>query len=97
MFVMLRWFWHPWPVLALEAVLVSGAGHGPGNKCRGTLARAGCRKSATRLIRSCRAKSRHPSVLRHPDGCLDFARHERDDGSDLRLDALMTRTSFPLY
>src|SRR3546814_2929797 len=30
------------------------------------------------MTRSCRAKSRHPSGLRHVDGCLDFARHERE-------------------
>src|SRR3546814_13985170 len=31
------------------------------------------------LIRSHRAKSRCPSALRGDDGCLDFARHERDN------------------
>src|SRR3546814_7560565 len=40
------------------------------------------------LFRSCRAKSTHPSAWREADGCLDFARHERHDGSDLRLAAL---------
>src|SRR3546814_7922870 len=47
----------------------------------GAAARAACRKSAPAQIRSCRAKSRHPSALRDNDGCLDFARHERAGGS----------------
>src|SRR3546814_1912259 len=29
-------------------------------------------------LRSCRAKSRHPSTLRHHDGCLHITRHEPD-------------------
>src|SRR3546814_1342295 len=45
-------------------------------------------------IRSHRAKSRCPSGSRRPDGCLDFARHEREradakgKGMSLRLQTL---------
>src|SRR3546814_5971698 len=35
-------------------------------------------RSQMSKIRSHRAKSRCPSTLRRPDGCLDFARHERE-------------------
>src|SRR3546814_9697754 len=38
-----------------------------------------CGRSDRFLIRSHRAKSRCPSALRGDDGCLDFARHERDN------------------
>src|SRR3546814_8589825 len=38
--------------------------------------------------RVCRAKSRHPWWWPKGDGGLDFARHERDSGSDQGTDAL---------